>query len=199
MAAYLKFEFHDNGMCDVTVLTKSISLPIASSEWQYEYSSKKLKVDLQDLTTDITDDPFGDEDEVLVFAYIESGDFFELESENYLGDAEEMGLFYDTLIGEFFSCNINYETLDAEVYIHLKTIDCGPRDYRGEYGTMVDVLGYTFTENIEKSKKQKDESAIEEIRSQMEIVLWENIDYWDIGVALREIPSTSYKDDSASK
>lgn len=182
--AYLKFEFHDNGVCDITVLTKAISLPIASSAWKYDYGSKKLKVGLRDLTTDITDDPFEDEDDVLVFAYIESGDFFELESENYLGDAEEMGLFYDTLIGEFFSCNKNYETLDAEAYIHLKTIDCGPGDYRGEYSTMIDVLGDTFTSNIEKTTKQKDESAIEEIRNQMEIVLWENIDYWDIGAVI---------------
>lgn len=182
--AYLKFEFHDNGMCDVTVLTKAISLPIVSSAWKYDHSSKKLKVGLSDLTDEITDDPFSDEDDVLVFAYIESGDFFELESEDFFGDPEEIGLFFDTLIGRFFSCNINYETLDAEAYIHLKTIDCGPGDYRGEYSTMIDVLGDTFTENIEKSKKQKDESAIEEIRSQMEIVLWENIDYWDIGAVI---------------
>ena len=162
--AYLKFEFHNDGVCDFMIFSKETSEQNEPTKWRYDHERKKLIIG-------------NDDEEGMVFAYNEMGDFFDLEYENFFGFNEG---FIGNIAGKFFSCDKKYEILDAEAYIYLKTIACGKGDYRGEYSKIKDP----FAENIEKSKKQKDESDIEEIRSQMEIVLWENIDYWDIGAVI---------------
>lgn len=139
---YIKFDFDSNGTFSCTMVRKEIeNSESLSGIWKYDQNSKKLTVFSEVFSEEVGENG-------LVFSYDDSANRFEIVTI----DGE------DASINEFewilFPCNKSFDTLDEDTYVFLRTAECGPGDYRTEYGNISDPLELT---NLLKDKNKIDE------------------------------------------